>query len=63
MSPGLFPLHGRFDYATLKGLGKVMIWIAANVIRNEDVRNQVRSPIDGVKKPNLADLLDYVKVS
>jgi len=40
-----------------------MIWIAANVIRNEDVRNQVRSPIDGVKKPNLADLLDYVKVS
>ena len=58
---GFFPLHGRFDYATLKGLGKAMIWIAANVLRNADVRDQVKNPIDGVAKENLAELLDYVK--
>ena len=56
-----FPLHGRFDYTKLKGLSKVMIWIAANVLRNEDVRNQVKNPIDGVAKENLAELLDHVK--
>ena len=38
-----------------------MIWFAANVLRNADVRKQVRNPIDGVKKENLTGLLDYVK--
>ena len=60
---GFFPLHGRCDYAMMKGIGKVMIWIAANVLRNADVREQVRNPIDGVRKENLADLLDYVKAA
>ena len=58
---GAFPLPGRFDYARLKGAGKAMIWIAANVMRNADVRNQVKNPVDNVAKEKLTPLLEYLK--
>jgi menaquinone-dependent protoporphyrinogen IX oxidase len=57
----VFPLPGRFDYARLKGMGKAMIWIAANVMRNAGVRNQVKNPVDNVKKERLTPLLDYLR--
>jgi len=56
-----FPLPGRFDYARLKGLGKAMIWVAAYVLRNRDVINQIRNPVDRVAKERLAPLLEYVR--
>lgn len=56
-----FPLPGRFDYAQLKGVGKVMIWFAANVLRNADVQNQVKNPVDGVARANLSELLAHLK--
>ena len=57
----VFPLPGRFDYARLKGAGKAMIWFAANVLQNKDVKNQIQNPVDGVAKENLAELIEYVK--
>lgn len=57
----VFPLPGRFDYARLKGMGKAMIWIAANLFRSEDVKNQIKNPIDGVKKEKLTPLLEYLR--
>jgi menaquinone-dependent protoporphyrinogen oxidase len=57
----VFPLPGRFDYSRLKGAGKAMIWIAANVFQNKDVKNQIKNPIDGVKKERLVPLLDYLR--
>ncbi|MFX1412172.1 MAG: flavodoxin domain-containing protein [Promethearchaeota archaeon] len=56
-----FPLPGRFDYARLRGLGKVMIWIAANVFGSKDVKNQIKNPVDGVAKEKLGELLEFLK--
>ena len=56
-----FPLAGRFKYADLSGAHKAMIWIAAYVLRKEDVRNQMLNPVDGVKKENLAGLLEQLR--
>ena len=56
-----FPLAGRFHYADLTGPHKAMIWIAANVLGNKDVRTQMRNPVDGVKKENLAGLLEQLR--
>ena len=58
-----FPLPGRFDYAQLKGLGKAMIWFAAHVLGNKDVKNQIKHPVDGVAKEKLGELLEYLKGS
>jgi len=58
---GFFPLAGRFDYARLRGLNKVMIWVAGVLLGNKDVRNQIQNPIDGVAKENLAELLGHLK--
>jgi len=58
-----FPLPGRFDYARLKGAGKAMIWFAANVLGNKDVKNQIKNPVDGVAKEKLAPLLDALRES
>jgi len=58
-----FPLPGRFDYARLKGLGKVMIWLAANVFQSKDVKNQIKNPVDGVVREKLGELLEYLKGS
>ena len=57
----VFPLAGRFDYARLKGMNKVMIWIAGVLLGNKDVQNQIKNPIDGVAKENLAPLLEHLK--
>lgn len=57
----LFPLAGRFDYARLNGPHKAMIWIAANLLRSEDVKNQMRNPVDGVAKEKLGGLLGYLR--
>jgi len=56
-----FPLPGRFDYARLKGLGKVMIWLAANVFQSKDVKNQIKNPVDGVAKEKLGELLEFLQ--
>ena len=56
-----FPLPGRFDYARLKGISKAMIWIAGVLLGNKDVKNQIRNPVDGVAKENLAPLLEYLR--
>ena len=57
----IFPLPGRFDYARLKGTGKAMIWIAANLFQNKDVKNQIKNPVDNVAKERLTPLLDYLR--
>lgn len=56
-----FPLPGRFDYARLKGAGKAMIWIAANLFQNKDVKNQIKNPVDSVAKEKLTPLLEYLR--
>jgi len=57
----VFPLPGRFDYARLKGMGKAMIWIAAYVFQSKDVKNQIKNPVDNVKKEKLTPLLEYLQ--
>ena len=59
----VFPLAGRFDYAKLRGPHKAMIWLAAVVFGNKDVRNQMKNPVDGVAKEKLSKLLEYLKGS
>jgi menaquinone-dependent protoporphyrinogen IX oxidase len=59
----VFPLAGRFDYAKLRGPHKAMIWIAANVLRNKGVRNQMKTSVDGVAKEKLGELLAFLKGS
>jgi hypothetical protein len=59
----VFPLAGRFDYAKLRGPHKAMIWIAANVLRNKGVRNQMKTVVDGVAKEKLGELLAFLKGS
>jgi len=54
---------GRFDYAKLRGPQKAMIWIAANVLRNKGVKSQMKTPVDGVAKEKLGELLGYLKGS
>jgi len=58
-----FPLAGRFDYASLSGLHKAMIWFAAVVLRNKDVKYQMKNPVDGVAKQNLTPLLESLRPS
>jgi menaquinone-dependent protoporphyrinogen IX oxidase len=57
----VFPLAGRFDFARLNGPHKAMIWLAAVVFGNKDVKNQMRNPVDGVARENLGALLDVLK--
>jgi menaquinone-dependent protoporphyrinogen IX oxidase len=57
----VFPLPGRFDYARLKGSGKAMIWVAAYVFGNRDVKNQIKNPVDNVAKEELAPLLAFLQ--
>jgi len=38
-----------------------MIWIAGVLLGNKDVQNQIKNPIDGVAKENLAPLLEHLK--
>jgi menaquinone-dependent protoporphyrinogen IX oxidase len=59
----VFPLAGRFDYAKLRGPHKAMIWIAANLFGNKDVRNQMKNPVDGVAREKLGELLAFLKGS
>ena len=58
---GVFPLTGRFDYAKVRGPHKAMIWIAANVLRNKGVKNQMKTVVDGVAKAKLGELLAFLK--
>jgi menaquinone-dependent protoporphyrinogen IX oxidase len=58
---GFFPLAGWFDYAKLGGAHKAMIWIAAHVMRNQDVKNQIKNPVNGVAKENLDELLAFLQ--
>jgi len=59
----VFPLAGRFDYAKLRRPHKAMIWLAANVLRNKDVKDQMKTPVDGVAKEKLGELLEFLKGS
>jgi len=57
----VFPLPGRFDYARLKGTGKAMIWFAARILGDKDVKHQMKNPVDNVAKEKLTPLLEYIQ--
>lgn len=57
----IFPLAGRFNYAQLSGMHKFMMQIGAVLFRSEDIKNQMKHPVDGVSRENLAELLLIVR--
>jgi menaquinone-dependent protoporphyrinogen IX oxidase len=56
-----FPLPGRFEFAKLNGMHKAMMRIGAIVLRDEDIKNQIRHPVDGVAREKLAPLLARIR--
>jgi hypothetical protein len=59
----VFPLAGRFDYVCLNGPHKTMIWVAANLFGSKEIKNHMKSLVDGVAKENLGELLSHLKSS
>ncbi len=59
----VFPLAGRFDFAELSGMHKLMMRIGAVLLRSEEIKNQMKHPVDGVSHENLSDLLAYLQTS
>ncbi|MBU1049505.1 flavodoxin domain-containing protein [Candidatus Bipolaricaulota bacterium] len=57
----VFPLAGRFNFAELNGMHKLMMRIGAVVLRSEEIKNQIKHPVDGVARKSLAELLAFVK--
>jgi flavodoxin len=57
----IFPLAGRFDFAKATRLHKVMLRAAAFALRSEEIKHQIKNPVDGVSRANLQDLLAAIK--
>lgn len=59
----IFPLAGRFDFHKLSRGHRVMLRIAAFVLRSEAIKHQIKNPVDGVARANLKELLAAIKGS
>lgn len=57
----IFPLAGRFDFQKATRLHKVMLRTAAFALRSEEIKHQIKNPVDGVSRANLGDLLAAIK--
>jgi len=57
----VFPLAGRFDFAKATRTHKIMLRLAAFLLRSEAIKHQIRNPVDGVSRANLRDLLTAIK--
>ncbi len=57
----VFPLAGRFRFADMNGLHKAMLRIGAILFRSDDIKNQIKNPVDGVSKESLSELLVHVR--
>ncbi len=57
----IFPLAGRFDFAKATRTHKIMLRLAAFLLRSEEIKHQIKNPVDGVSRANLRDLLTAIK--
>jgi len=60
-SVAIFPLAGRFEFAKLGGMHKAMMRLGAALLRSEEIKNQIRNPVDGVARENLDALLQHLR--
>jgi len=56
-----YPLPGRFEFAKLNGLHKMMLRIGAVVLQDEGIKHQIKHPVDGVAKEKLAPLIEDIR--
>ena len=54
----IFPLAGRFRFSELSGGHKAMLRIGAVVLRSEEIKNQIKNPVDGVSRDHLGALFE-----
>ena len=59
----VFPLAGRFEFAKLGRMHKAMMRLGAILLRSEEIKNQIKNPIDGVARENLTTLLQHLRES
>lgn len=57
----VYPLAGKFKYQELSFAHKLMMQISAAILRSEDIKNQIKNPVDNVRKENLSALMDALK--
>ncbi len=57
----VFPLAGRFDFTKATRTHKIMLRLAAFLLRSEEIKHQIKNPVDGVSRANLRDLLTAIK--
>jgi len=57
----VFPLAGRCDFSKMTGAHKLMLRIGAVVLRSEDIKRQMKIPVDGVARANLEPLLAHLR--
>ena len=53
----IFPLAGSFDFSKLGFAHKLMMRIGAIVLRSDEIKHQIKNPVDNVRKENLTALL------
>jgi len=58
-----FPLARRFKFADLNGVQKFMLKLGAFILRSDDIKNQIRNPVNGVARENLHELLRSIKAA
>jgi menaquinone-dependent protoporphyrinogen IX oxidase len=57
----VFSLAGRCDFAKMTRSHKMMLRFAAFAFRSEEIKRQIKNPVDGVARTNLRGLLAAIK--
>lgn len=56
-----FPFHGRVDPENTGWLDKGMLKIASKMLKDDDIKNDMRNGVDGVNKDNIRPLVDHIR--
>jgi len=58
-----FPFHGRVDPKNTGWLDKGMLKIASKMLKDDDIKRDMKNGVDGVKKENILPLISYISKS
>lgn len=56
-----FPLHGKLNFADLGGLHRTMMRIGRLIEKDPAVKEQMMTPVDGVERGNIEEIVQYVR--